>query len=419
MVSAAPDPSWSTAVENADATAPISDKVSYRRIRAALLRLLGPTFARQGAYNAALLAQVVAVRDDLAGQIGDLRASIASLDERLADAFAPVRDAGPHFGAIEDTLLHHHGVIERMETVLERHERNLGDASLRFEKLHQYVETSRMLSFARGHDQIGALREELSRFYDETADLRETVRSDAETLRLLADRSGLDEPSPPNFRSDRYRAIEAAFRGSREEIIERARPYVNDIAEFRSDAPVLDLGCGRGELLEVLAEAGIAAYGLDIDPFTVESLVNQGFDARVGNGIAHLRSLPPASLRALSAIHVVEHLAPDVLLSLLDAAFRALEPGGVLLLETPNPENLIVASSTFRLDPTHREPLPPPLLALLVEEQGFTGVEVRFLVRAGETGIALPASGELVPVVEALNRNLYAARDYAVKARRP
>ena len=187
---------------------------------------------------------------------------------------------------------------------------------------------------------------------------------------------------------------------------------------------MLDVGCGRGDWLEVLKEAGIDAYGVEVGTGYAEHWKLAELDVRVVDVAEHLRGLEPASLAAVTALQVVEHLRTDELLELLERSYEALRPGGLLVLETPNPENLTVGAFTFYLDPTHDRPIPAGLLAFLVRSQGFEDVEVRYLRRPelhGLPGIAgdAPWAEDLSPVRDVLEHLVFGAQDYAVVARRP
>ena len=146
---------------------------------------------------------------------------------------------------------------------------------------------------------------------------------------------------------------------------------------MRADAPgprVLDLGPGRGEWLAVLAEVGVPAVGVDDNAAMVEHLRGRGLDVVLGDAAAHLAAVPDGSLDAVTAFHVVEHLDLEALLTLLAQSRRVLRPGGLLVLETPNPANLVMGACNFYLDPTHRSPVPPARLRFLAAASGFTGI---------------------------------------------
>lgn len=171
-----------------------------------------------------------------------------------------------------------------------------------------------------------------------------------------------------------YRAFEDKFRGGEEEI--RARlavylPFVRALSRLHPDAGVVDIGCGRGEWLELLRDNEIQARGVDADAGMLQACTARGLDAVQGDALAFLRALPGASQAAVTAFHVAEHLPIAVLHALMDEALRVLRPGGLLVLETPNPESLIVSSTDFHLDPTHAKPLPPKLLDFMAQYHGF------------------------------------------------
>lgn len=217
--------------------------------------------------------------------------------------------------------------------------------------------------------------------------------------------------------ADLYRDLEATFRGTHDEIREQAEAYLDDVREACADAPLIDVGSGRGEWLELLKEHGIEAYGVDLNETFVEEAQARGLDVRHGDAVAHLRSLEEGSVGAITAFHLVEHLSLDVLISLIDAALRALAPGGVLLLETPNPTNVTVGAASFYLDPTHLKPLHPQFLEFLVTNRGFHQVEVRYVHESGHDPLPdWTGTEEAERSIAHLNWALFGPLDYAVIA---
>ncbi len=189
-------------------------------------------------------------------------------------------------------------------------------------------------------------------------------------MQLEADGATPPDHSPGTF----YRAYEDRNRGSRELIKSRLMAYRPFFEPWvtREPAPrALDLGCGRGEWLDVLREAGYAGSGVDLDEGMLAGLRKRGFDVRCMDALQALRETPDASVSIVSAFHLVEHIPFDDVRTLIREAMRVLKPGGLLILETPNPENIVVGASLFYQDPTHLRPLPPELLRFAVEFEGF------------------------------------------------
>ena len=165
----------------------------------------------------------------------------------------------------------------------------------------------------------------------------------------------------------RYGGFLERFRGDWDRISSLAAPYVTLLAD---DGPVFDLGCGRGELVAALTEAGIDARGVDLAPDLVAAARERGLEVEEGDALDALRAAPDESLGGVAAIHVVEHLGPETLEALLAEARRALRPGGVIMLETVNVYD-VKAATSFWLDVTHRQPILPEALLSMTGAAGF------------------------------------------------
>ncbi|HEX3127979.1 MAG TPA: class I SAM-dependent methyltransferase [Thermoanaerobaculia bacterium] len=169
-----------------------------------------------------------------------------------------------------------------------------------------------------------------------------------------------------------YLELERRYRGTEEEIRERISAYLPWLSKV---APVLDIGCGRGEALALLRDHGIPARGIDSSARMVALCRERGLEAEEGDAFAALAALPEGSLGGVVSFHVIEHLPAALLDRLVRLAYRALKPGGVLILETPNPLSMLVAARSFWLDPTHQRPVHPESLKLMYELAGFDPVE--------------------------------------------
>jgi len=187
-----------------------------------------------------------------------------------------------------------------------------------------------------------------------------------------------------------YLAFEDQFRGSRALIKERLlayAPHLSAVKQQMTDAAAVDVGCGRGEWLEVLKEHGIAAHGVDMNERMAAQCRSFGLDASRGDGIAHLQNLPAESQAVVSGFHIVEHLPFPQLFELIRQSFRVLRPGGLAIFETPNPECLHVSTRSFYYDPTHRNPIPSELLAFLAAHVGFSETQIERLQPYTEEGV--------------------------------
>ena len=211
-----------------------------------------------------------------------------------------------------------------------------------------------------------------------------------------------------------YANFEDQFRGSREDIKDRLKVYLPIVKENNfgtPDNPILDLGCGRGEWLEILKAENFSARGIDLNILLIERCREMQLDVIDSDIFEYLPSLPDASIGVVTAFHLVEHLLLGDAIKLMDAAMRVLKPGGVIILETPNPENMLVGSCNFYYDPTHRNPIPPKLLKFQLESRGFCRVEIIPLHPYDENA---KISGDNSEIASRFNKYLYGPQDYAV-----
>lgn len=219
-----------------------------------------------------------------------------------------------------------------------------------------------------------------------------------------------------------------AFRSGASDVKAHLSYYVRF---FQPGQHVLDAGCGRGEFLLCLREAGVGAYGLDLDEDVIAYAKRHLLDVRQEDVISHLQGLPEKSLDGIFAGQLIEHLTVEQQLTFYREAYRTLKVGSYLVCETPNPLSLVTAATNFWIDPTHHAPIHPQALSFLLRSVGFSQVELYFsspqpaeaLLTEVPTEVELDPS--LNPVIATINRNtaqlnalLYGEQDYAAIARR-
>jgi 2-polyprenyl-3-methyl-5-hydroxy-6-metoxy-1,4-benzoquinol methylase len=226
--------------------------------------------------------------------------------------------------------------------------------------------------------------------------------------------------SPPPFD---YFSLEMRIRGTRADVRERQQIYVD---AFKDAGPVLDVGAGRGEFLELLGEAGVESRGIELDEELVEYGRTHGLAVDRADAVSHLEGLADDSLGGIFAAQLVEHLPPAALVRFLTLAAAKLRPDGLLVAETINPLSLVALKHYFA-DPTHAQPLVPQTLEVLARQAGFRRSELRFLNEPADEerlrAVDLPAGSEFDAARAALSRNVellntvvFGPQDYALHA---
>ena len=199
------------------------------------------------------------------------------------------------------------------------------------------------------------------------------------------------------------------FRGPEERIREHQKMY---ITKFEGASGILNVGCGRGEFLEVAREAGVAARGIDQSAESVAVCRSKGLQAERAELFEYLDSLADASLGGVYCSQVVEHLPPERLPDLVNLLAKKMNRGALVAIETPNPECLAIFATHFYIDPTHTRPVPPPLLRFYMEEAGFVNIEVERLSPAVET---MPSLADLP---SSFREAFFGGLDYAIFGRK-
>ena len=421
-----------------------------------------PQVARVDARVAGVQAQV----DGMAAQVQGMTRRLDAMESRLdvvdrqiAILAEGIRARDDRLTAVEEVSVRTREDILRQDAALAEatagQERQLREATADQERQlreamadqERQLREATDLVRADADRQIGAARDDLdrrlgahSRSVDAARErsraLQERVSAAERRLRrlLTAGAEGTAPlrvgPSPLSERADHdlsaraiefdYAGFEERFRGSEEEVREHQRAYLDC---FQDKQPVIDLGCGRGEFLQLMREAGLSARGVDVDMDMVLLCREKGFDVTAADAEAFLAALPDDSVGGIFAAQIIEHLAPERVIGLVQLCQRKLSPGGVLVMETPNPTCLTVFADSFYKDPSHIRPLHPDMMQFLFETTGFEDVELRFSapVSAGAwvPPLDAPAANreQFNEGLERLNRLLYGFQDYAIIGR--
>jgi len=237
-----------------------------------------------------------------------------------------------------------------------------------------------------------------------------TPRQTVETLKSLHDRL-----SPLQ-----YSGFEGRFRGTEEAIRFKLKKY---LPHFPPPGPVLDFGCGRGEFLQLLQLTGVEATGIDLSESMLTLAREKGLKVHAGDVLEFLHQKPDATFTGIFSAQVIEHFAADYLQQTVSESFRALKPGGAIILETINPLSLFALSRIYFLDPSHSHPLHPEYMRFLLEQTGFLEVEIIFGESPESEKLqALPANSPEARIlntnIDIVNEHLFAPSEFAVKGKK-
>lgn len=416
-----------------------------QRLHGFVWRLVGPAFGTQQAFNAALvdhinrnvdahreseraIAALIALQRDWSTDFLRFQGALISylqtmtlyVDTRDRAVGGQAQVINAALGALtDDWLKHWESMIAREERFESRH-----PALLRaYDELKEKVTLAQQTTLM--------LKREVEQLIEKGLHVQAAPAAAAPGDAMAPAAPALSDA--PDLDSFTYVGFEDRFRGSQEDIHARLADY---LPLFAGATNVLDIGCGRGELLDLFREAGIGARGIDINHGMVEVSRERGLVAERADALAYLRALPDNSLDGLIAIQVVEHLEPSYLTHLIELAFHKLKPGAPMVLETLNPACWVAFFESYIRDITHRWPLHPETLHYLVQVSGFSSaqIEYRAPVPAADRLQQVPflpaKEGQehnpmLVDLVDVLNSNagklnarLFTYMDYAVVARR-
>ena len=319
------------------------------RIKRLLLRSIGFHAWWQGQINKAVYQELIRQRAEFAGS-----------DRRIEDLL------NQEMGFLRSEIADRDKKVEGIQKSVEETKGS--------------VENIKNTTIAEINQEIGQILRQLREHKLDILDQQRRV-----TLLLEEARKRLGEPLSPqqvenilkeedHLFDSLYVSIEDRFRGTREDIKQRQGIYlshIDDVNAGTEEAPILDIGCGRGEWLELLKERNYIAKGVDSNRVMVQQCHELGLDVVEVDALEFLRKQKSNTFGAITGFHIIEHLPLGNLISVFDESLRVLKPGGVVIVETPNPENLFVGAYTFHYDPTHKTPWVPEVLDLIAGQRGF------------------------------------------------
>lgn len=309
----------------------------------------------------------------------------------------------------EQQIAFNASVMETIQGIAEEAKQGLNDAeknkSKMMDELKHYIDQN----VKDMSDKLGAISERTRRTERSLKDQVINIPGkDCPTSTATA------TPSGENLIEFDYFMFEQRFRGSCEEIKDRQRVYLD---YFKDKHDVLDLGCGRGEFLELMRESGISAIGLDSNQDMVSYVRDLGLDVKQVDVRTYLKDMI-TGVDGIFAAQLIEHLTPADMVSLIRICHDKLDHGGILALETVNPTCLSVFAESFYMDLSHIRPVHPATLAFVLEQEGFTNVQTLYLSPFPDAekipNLPIEGADEFNAGIQRLNSRMYSYRDYAV-----
>jgi len=380
-------------------------------VKKVLRKLLTPILLQQSTYNAANTRSIEALYQQMEAQM----ATVQTLRDTVIQ--------------IQNGVTENRQRVDDMQRMAEATQQGVTETTQRVVALEQVAESLRSMVLKQEemlHDMIESTKHVVQMERVLSRVKTDLILQERRITMLLEEaRKRLPAPLTPDqlqnmvaeashILDSLYVSFEDQFRGSTGEIKERLRVYLPILQEARlntDEGPVLDLGSGRGEFLQLMQEEGIGAQGVDINRVCIEECQQQDLNVIESDAIAYLRGLSDNSIGAVTGFHLIEHLPFAAFINLLDETVRVLQPGGVAIFETPNPANVLVGSHFFYFDPTHRNPLPSATVKFTAEARGLCRVEMIPLHPSAE---AMRVEEGDFEVAKRFNEYFFGPQDYAV-----
>jgi len=416
------------------------------RIRGFIWRFVGPFFQRQEEFNAILLDHIVSTNQEthtltntlktLQEQVNDIRTTQSALLQYLQQ-ITPYLNTKIYETASQNSFFLHaladgvHGISDEL---LLWKESTMAKEDRYDKKVSSLIAAHGELRTAIGILQTAAMVSK-NQLQDTSASLslKHSRDTKKKSVQAISHKTGEAQDSTDAARNDyKYVEFENLFRGSQDDIRKSLSEY---IPYFEETSDILDIGCGRGEFLDLLRERDLTCWGIDTNAGMIAECRNRGLTVKHGDALRLIRGIPDSSLGGIFSSQVVEHLQPDYLLELLETAHQKLRPGARIILETLNPACWSAFFDSYIRDITHVQPLHPDTLKYLCIASGFQNVETRFCAPYPEYAKlrAVPTIDDtnqhqriLTSLIETIDHNskrlnemLFTDMNYAVIGNRP
>jgi SAM-dependent methyltransferase len=370
------------------------------------------------------------LRDDLAQRIQGLHAELDGLTRRLSD-FQPGLESLARHSQVADEMQHqvdNAGLhLRNLQVQTDRIGVHVDDLQGQADRLGIHVNNLQGFVDQRSHEAATfgqSLDERVSRVATDNVFLKGELSEYGSLLRQLLTKertTGTPAKTPPETApmalDSFYLNFENRFRGSRAEIKSRVAFYLPFIRKARAGSarrPILDLGCGRGEWLELLKEEKLEGRGIDLNTTMIAHCKAHRLKVRLADAVEHLRSLRANSHGAITGFHIIEHVPFVTLMDLFGEARRVLQPGGVAIFESPNCKNLMVGACNFNIDPTHHNPVFPETAEFMLAWHGFEKIRIEYLSPVSDIEFD-GATPELATIKELL----FGPQDFGIIAYKP
>ena len=351
----------------------------------------------------------------LAAQLETLRHTTARISTDVGDLRDATAQQGSAIRQQEATVAHHAATIEAHSERLTQ----AAAAAAKQERFSANWQSALQRMDDRLTNDLIFVKSQLSRYATQLEQKPPPTRGRKQPAKRGTDARSAEEHEADLQLDAFYLAFENEFRGSRDDIQQRLRAYLPFLhaAELSGKrGAILDLGCGRGEWMELLQTSGFEqVHGIDLNSSMVEQCAARGLSVTRVDAIEHLRWLADASVEAVTSFHLIEHLPFRVLMQFLREIERVLRPGGLTILETPNPRNILVGASDFFRDMTHNHPIHPDTISFALAALGFADVRCYFLQDGPAGRVAIPHEEFQFPDLQSY---VDVPRDFAVIARK-